>query len=383
MLNIPKRHRVEKDVIVRIQRHLTGKGSISVSVGSEVSPADIMGTSQVLSGFKIINIADVLGINPGESEKYLKRKVGERIFKGELLAEKTGTLLTGKKIITSPNDGILEHLNIETGELRITFTPKKVELPAGVFGIVDEIDKVKGKVVIKTQASIVYGIFGTGKIRDGILHMVGKRDQLIDKSFSTPSLDGKIIVGGSLVFKDTISSCISNGISGIITGGINAKDYKRMAGGRLVFPKKLETEIGISIVVTEGFGSISIGTDIYEVLSKANGRFATIDGNSGRIFLPSFDPDCLNKIKNTILPAISENPLFIYNKYQESLELEIGLHVRVVGNSYSGEQGKVVKIDKSETVLESGIRTYLITVETLRRKFQVPVANLEVIDYSF
>src|SRR3990167_5451365 len=202
MLYAPVRFRLEKDVIVRIQRHLLGKGVINVSVGSQVSPQDIIGTSQVLSGFRIINISENLGISPKDTENFLKRKVGERIYKGELLAEKVD-VLGRKKIVTSPNDGTLEHLNEETGDLRITFLSKKVELPAGVFGIVEDIDKIKGKVIIKTQASIVHGMFGTGRVRDGILHLVGKRDQLIDKSFSTPSLDGKIIVGGSLVFKDT------------------------------------------------------------------------------------------------------------------------------------------------------------------------------------
>lgn len=382
MLYAPVRLRVERDVIVRIRRHLLGKGAINVSIGSQVSPSDIIGTAQVLSGFRIINISQTLGISPKDTENFLKRKIGERIFKGELLAEKVD-VLGRKKIITSPNDGTLEHLNEETGDLRITFLSKKVELPAGVFGIVEDIDKIKGRVIIKTQASIVHGMFGTGRVRDGILHLVGKRDQLIDKSFSTPALEGKILVGGSLVFKDTISSCISNGVSGIITGGINSKEYKGMAGGRLVFPKKLETEIGISLVVCEGFGSISIGSDIYEVLSEANGKFTTIDGNSGKIFLPSFEANSLNKIKSTVLPPISQDPLYIYNKYQEQVELKKGSKVRVIGNTYAGEQGNVIAVDNSETVLASGIRAHLVTIETQRRKIQVPVANLEVIDYSF
>lgn len=382
MLSVPVRLRVEKDVIVRIQRRLLGKGVINVSKGSQVSPEDIIGTSQISAGFRIIKLAESLKVPVSQVEKYLKKKIGERIFKGELLAEISG-ILGKKKHITSPDDGILEYLNPSTGELRLTFLSKKADLPSGVFGVVELVDHIKGKVVIKTQATIVHGVFGTGRSRDGILHVVGRGDRLIDKTFTSREFHGKILVAGSLIFKDAISACISDGVSGIITGGISAGDYKGMAGGRLVFPKKLETDVGISIVACEGFGSISIGRDIYDVLSKANGGFATIDGNSGRIFLPSFDASCISKIKSTILPPIQSDVLLIYDKYQDQIPLKKGLKVRVIGNSYTGEQGTIVAIDKTETTLPSKIKTYMVTIETLRRKLQVPVANLEVIDYSF
>jgi len=57
----------------------------------------------------------------------------------------------------------------------------------------------------------------------------------------------------------------------------------------------------------------------------------------------------------------------------------VGMRVRVVGNSYLGEQGKVLAIDQAETLLPSGIKAFLLTLETATRKIKVPVANCEVI----
>lgn len=382
MLDIPVRVRVQRDSIVRIKRYILGKGIISVSKGAHVSPEDVLGTSQISAGFRVIDLATSLNVPVKEVGKYLKKKLGDRIFKGELLAQAIG-ILGKKKNITAPEDSILEYLNPSTGELKLTFFSKKVDLPSGVFGIVEEVDFLKGRVVIKTQATIIHGMFGTGRQRDGILHIVGRRDRLMDKSIASHEFHGKILVAGSLIFKDAISACISDGVAGIITGGINARDYKGMAGGRLIFPKKLETDVGISIVVCEGFGFIPIGVDIFDILSLSNGGFAIIDGNSGRIILPTFNANCMNKIKSTVLPPIQENASLIYDKYQDNIAIKKGLKVRIIGNSYTGEQGVVVAIDKAETVLQSKIKTHMVTVETLRRKLQVPVANLEVIDYSF
>lgn len=377
---IPVRLRVEKDVIVRISRVLPGKGNITAFVNQEVRPSDIIGTSNISSGFRILNLATFLDVVPKEVEKYLKREVGQRIYKGELLAYKPGGIFGGKKTVVAPTDGILDYLNPETGEMKMTLLPKKIELPSGVFGIVEKVDSQKGVITIIAQVSRVHGMLGTGKLRDGTLELLGKRDQLVVKSMITPSSEGRIIVGGSLVYKDGISTAVSCGINGIITGGINAKDYKSMAGGRLIFPKKLENDIGISIVVCEGFGSIPIGEDIYEILSPYHNRYVSIDGNRAVVELPSFEESSLLRVRATKLAPV----LVDVNLDEEGSrvsEIKVGLKCRVVGNSYPGEQGKVIAIDVSPTLLSSGIASFLATIETKRRKIKIPVVNLEVIDY--
>lgn len=376
----PRRVRIEKNVIVRINRVLSGKGTISVSVNQEVKPSDIIGTSNVSAGFRILNLASLLAVNPKDVAKYLKRNLGQRIYKGELLAYKPGGIFGGEKTIIAPTDGLLDYLNPQSGEMKMTMFPKKSNLPAGVFGIVESVDEERGKVTIIAQSSRIHGMFGSGKLRDGILEILGKRESLIVRSFISPKSEGHILVGGSLVYKDAVSDSISCGITGIITGGINAKDYRSMAGGRIAFPKKLENDIGISVVVTEGFGSIPIGLDIYEILSQYNNRFVSIDGNKGIIDLPSYDESSMNRARSTKIPPIPDGGVNL-EQASQVVELQPGAYVRVVGNSYSGEQGKIIMIDDSPTLLLSKISSYLATIETKRRKIKVPVVNLEKIDY--
>ncbi|MBI2338557.1 hypothetical protein HYU95_05235 [Candidatus Daviesbacteria bacterium] len=372
--------RVEKNVITRVKRILRGgKGRFNVKAGQEVGPADIIGNAEISSGFRILNLSSLLSVSPKDAGKYLKREIGQRIYKGELLAFKKEWFFAGKKVITAPTDGVLDSLDNQTGELRISFLPKKADLPAGVFGVVEVVDQERGQVVIRTEVSRVHGMFGSGRSRDGFLHILGKKDDLISRTFLKGGYEGQVLVGGSLIYKDAISVAISAGASGIITGGINASDYRGMSGP-LVFPRKLENDIGISIVVCEGFGLVPIGGDIFELLSEYEGKFVFIDGNKALINLPSYSSSSIIRVRSTRLPELQNNELPEETKYTERLaELEIGMKVRIVGSSYLGEQGKLVAIDNTQTLLPSKIKACLVTVETKRRKIQVPVANLQII----
>lgn len=374
------RVRVVKDVISRIHRSLKGKGQIFVSENQEVTPDEIIGEALIASGFRTLNLSSLLSVAPHEVEKYLVRKLGQKIYKDELLAFKKGGLFWGKKVVVAPTDGTLDFLNPQTGELRMSFLPKKEKLPAGMYGFVEHIDNIRGVVIIRAQVSKVYGMFGSGKLRDGILQFLGKREDLVGRDMIKANFKDHILVSGSLIFKDAISAAISAGVEGLISGGINAKDFRGMAGGRLVFPRKLDNDIGISIVVCEGFGSIPIGGDIYQILSEYEGKFVSVDGNRGLINLPSFESSSIIRVKNTKLPALKISVLDILESSE--VELESGMLVRVVGNSFSGEQGRLIGLDQSETLLPSDIKTCLATIETRRRKIKIPVANIEAIDYS-
>jgi len=115
--------RVEKDIITRVKRTLAGKGLLLVAVGQEVTPDELLGSAEVSAGFRIMNLSSLLSVSPADVEKYLARKLGQKIYKGELLASKTNWLFPGKKIITSPTDGVLDFLpeNFQAWKKQDTF----------------------------------------------------------------------------------------------------------------------------------------------------------------------------------------------------------------------------------------------------------------------
>lgn len=371
------RLRVERDVITKVQRSLKGEGKIYVSEGREVSPEDIIGNAEFLTGYRTLNLSDLLSVKSSDVTKYIKRNVGQKIYKGELLAYKKGGLFSREKVITSPTDGILDFVNNLTGEVRLSLFPKKIELAAGVYGVVEKVDEKLGSCLIRAQVTRVYGIFGTGKIREGTLQLLTDRYGVISKSQILPRFDEHIIAGGSLSSKDILHKAISAGINGIIIGGINATDYKAVGGGKLLIQPKLEYDSGLSLVICEGFGAIGLGEDIYDIFKEYDGRFVSVDGNASVISLPSYLSSSMMRVRKTRLTENKEDS-FPENKFNVS-EIYEGLRVRIIGSSFTGEQGRVIALDKTETLMPSQIRSYMVTIETKRRKIQIPYKNLEII----
>lgn len=375
-LVVDSRLRIEKDIIIKVQRMLQGQGKIFVNVGREVSPEEIIGTSELFSGFRILNLASALSVKPSEVTKYMKINVGQRIYKDELLAFKKGGFFSPQKVITSPTDGILDFVNTLTGEIRLSRLPKKIELAAGVYGIVEKVDTNLGVIIIRAQVSKIHGVMGTGRIREGTLKILTKRDGVISKQMIQSGYEGYVLVGGSLSSNDVLRETISSGVNGIIVGGINASDFKTVVGN-LSVSRKLEYDTGISLVICEGFGAIGLGEDIMKILQEYDGRFVSVEGDNAAISLPSFSSSSMIRVRNTQLPQTGEEKSVGSQKIQR--EIYEGVRVRIVGSSFTGEQGKVLSVDKTESLMASGIKSYMVTIETKRRKIQVSYKNIEII----
>ncbi len=132
----------------------------------------------------------------------------------------------------------------------------------------------------------------------------------------------------------------------------------------------------MSVVVSVGFGSMPIGPDIYSTIKNHHGKFGFINGNSNRLLLPSTDLDSIITLRKIKL---------LVNKEPEGFskvivkDIVVGDQVRIVWPPFAGSQGTVVGIDKSSTLLPSGVSTYLVTIETSSRKLKVPYLNVEIV----
>lgn len=367
------RHRIIVNKVKLVKRVLPGKGVIMILKNEEVKPEDVLGKYTFSPGFSVVKLAQKLKVSPKEAARYLQRPIGSSIFKGELLALKQGLL--GKTEVLAPTDGVLEEYNTQTGELRLKFLAKETKLVSGVYGIVESVDKEKGEVVIKTLVTEIFGIMGSGNERSGQLNILSKPGTLVQPSQITPDMSKHIVVAGSAIYGETLRKATGYGVSGIISGGINAGDFRALAG--TVDPRKrVGNDVGISVLVTEGFGLIPIGDDIFKILSQYDQKFVFMKGNTSSIYLPSLNPDSILSLRKVALPQ-SKSPEV--SPELNLAEVSLGQKVRVIWPPFMGAQGVVIAIDKTVTVLESGISTVLITIDTPYKKLKVPFANLEII----
>lgn len=363
---------------MHLKRHIPGgkAGAIRVHSGQEVFPEDILAEGLVFGGFRMVHLAHELDVSPNSAASYLARSIGQKIYQGEVLAVRKILGGLSKKVIVSPVDGILDYYDETKGELRIKLLPHVVKLVSGVFGVVDKVEVDSGVILIKSLVDLVYGVFGSGKERDGILRVIDAPETLVSSKQISVPMSSEILVGGGLVFLDALEKAISMQVAGIITGGINAKDFRAMSGGKWSFHNKSWSDVGLSLVVTEGFGSIPMGNDIFSCLSRYDGRFVIIDGNRSRLILPNSQQNSIIYTRKVALPNE------YYADSQPDLEISTmvsGSKVRLITEPYVGVQGVVSEIDRTATQLPSGVTTFLVTVDTPFRKIRVPYLNLEII----
>lgn len=376
-LFVNARIRTCKEKVLHIRKQLpVSLGRVNVVVGQEVTPGDILGEGQTQVGFRTIHLTSELGVGPKQAASYLKRKLGQTIFQGELLAERKDLFGLRKKLLISPVDGVVDFIDEEHGNLRLKLIPKPMKVLSGVYGVIDVIDKGNGDIIIRTLAGVVYGILGSGREREGILRVIGSAGDLISTKQISEVMRGQIIAGGGLIFPEALQKAASCGVAGVISGGINAGDFKAMAGEVIKSSHKW-SDVGLTLMVTEGFGSVPIGEDAFSILQCHNGKYAFLDGNNNRLILPINDQSSMICIRKTRLPVSAYDESWLN---MEAVGLKAGMVVRVVYGSAMGFQGKVETIDKSLTELPSGIKSYMVGVLGKRQKMRIPYQNLEVIN---
>lgn len=366
------RPRVVSNSCVRVTRKIKGSGTLSIAKNQEVSPHDILGSSLINPGFTVINLSKELKLSPEQAIKTLQKNANVPIYKGELLAKKKS--LFGSQAILSPTDCMIESVNHSTGELTLKLLPKQIPLLSGVFGIVDEINTLTGEVYIKTMATQIVGVFGSGRERGGFLRIIGSPSALINTPQLSPSMKGDILITGGLVFGDALKKAMEYQIDGLLSGGLNMDDYLSITGS-LFEEHKSHTDIGMSVIATEGFGPLSIGSDIYQVVQKYEGKYVFINGFSSRLTLPDSSADAILKARKIALPPVSGNL-----KYVPEVQLQPlvpGRKVRLIWPPFAATQGTVISIDGSSTLLPSGVSAVCALVELPNKKIKVPITNLE------
>ncbi len=367
------RPRIVPNIVTHVSRHLNGQGNLTAKAGQEVAPDTILGQALVSAGFFTINLAKALGVSNEGADQYLQRKIGANIYKGELLAMKK--TIFGERLLTAPTDGIIEDYSQDKGVLRIKYFPENEHLTAGIYGIIDQVSAEKNEVLIRTLATEIYGVAGIGIEHQGFLRITGAPGSLFNASSVKQSSYQQILVVGALIYGQAFEQLIRLGTAGVVTGGINASDFKSMSGSYDPNEQQYSRPM-ISILVTEGFGSMPIGDDIFDLLKMHDGRFAFISGARKRILLPSPDSDSIMSVRKVVLPV---NQWLDLTQELNFTGLGVGMKVRIIWPPFAGWQGNVISIDSSLTTLPSGISTFLVAVETKNHKVRVPFTNLEII----
>jgi hypothetical protein len=347
--------------MARVERRLPHPGKILVRVGQRVEP-DVPIASCFVPGVpQLINLSRALAIAPARISRAMRLEVGNKVEQGEVLA-RTGRF--GGRVCMAPINGEIMAIDSQTGY--VTIVPDRVEfkLMANVRGIVMEEFPHEG-VQIETPAAQVFGVFGFGQERPGVLRLLvtDPSEPILPELIDARSAYA-IVIGGSGITAAALRRAAQSDVRGVIVGGIDEAELRAFLGWAGVDAWKASTRTwqlpaiqpgqdqGLTLVVTEGFGNRPMSSPLFELLASHDRQEAFIEGAT-RLHSPLVRP-------RVVIPLSSRTPGLQVEPPRPALRA--GAIVRLLDDQHLGQTGHVRAIPSIVRRLPSRVRTNVVEV---------------------
>lgn len=365
-LHVSKRTRLRK------RRILPLPGEVLAEKGQSVTAESVVARAKLPGDVVLINAVNQLGCTPGELAGYLTKHEGDAVDEGELLGETRPWIKLLRSQLTAPAEGTLESISQITGQIVLRKPPKPIDLAAYVDGRVVEVFPKEG-VEIEVDATFVQGIFGVGGEATGTLVVaVGSPEEDLTPERVTADLAGKIVVAGAFASAELLKQCIDVGVRGLIVGGFHDRDLRALLGYDLGVAITGTEQVGMTLIMTEGFGRIPMAGRTFELLKSRERQKASINGAT-QIRAGVLRPE--------IIVAWHEERSTQSEPRAPASGLRPGSAVRIIREPLFGRIGKVVALpqEPGEIATEAKVRVAEIALDDGTQTL-VPRANLEMIE---
>jgi len=357
---------------LRKKRLLPIPGKVLVELDKQVEALDVVAQTQLPGKVFSVNVANRLAVGPEEVQGFMLKKEGDSVKKGEIIAENKPLLKWFKTSVESPVDGTIETVSAVTGQVLLREPPKVLPIRAYVKGQVVEVTPNFG-VTVESEGTFIQGIFGIGGETNGEIDVVAASpDEDLAPEALNAAHKGKIVIGGRHVSLAAIKRAVELGVHAIVAGGIHDRDLRQLLGYDIGVAVTGTEQIGITLVVTEGFGMIPMAEYTFKLLSSRNGEKASVSGAT-QIRAGVMRPEI-------IVPGYPKN-VTTCKKEDGRGWIEPGDPVRIIREPHFGVIGTVKSLPPELTKVgsESHVRVLEVDLpggETL----VIPRANIEVLE---
>lgn len=363
--------RVTSRTIIRKTRRLPLPGDVVVTVGDPVTPDTIVARTYLPGAVHNVNVANLLGVPPSDVKGYMLKTLGQSVTTGEELARSKGMFGLFKSVAKSPITGTIELVSDVTGQVLVREPPVPVQVDAYVEGTVVEVLPGEG-VVVETRGAFVQGIFGIGGELFAPLMIVADPEAVITDTMIDAQCAGKIVCGGALVTLDALRKLQQVGGAGIVVGGGHYHDIGKLLGYQLGVAITGGEDIGLTVILTEGFGRMQMADRTFHLLQSFQGWRASVSGATQiragvirpEVIIPS-EPDDRTETRADV-------PM---------QGLVVGSPVRVIREPHFGRLGTVVDLPPQPHTLptEADVRVLEVQLDSGERVI-VPRANVELVE---
>jgi len=359
--------------MLRRHRLLPLEGKVLVEPGQLVQADTVVAEAELPGRVQPVNVAGVLGVRPQEVRDYMLRREGDPVTKDGLLAETQPLVRWFKATCPSPVDGIVESISEVTGQVMVREPPQKVQLPAYLAGRVVEVLPRQGA-VIETTAAFVQGIFGIGGECSGRLKVLAPSPHdVVEPESLDSTCRNCIIVVGSLVSASLVEAARGLEAAAIVAGGMPAQQLSRILGYEIGVAVTGSERIGLSIVLTEGFGRLPMARRTFELLQSLDGLPASANGAT-QIRAGVLRPEI-------VVPLPGGGPAAAETAPSAQADgLLVGDQVRIIRQPHFGVLGEVAELVPDLTLIETEAKVRALRVKTESGDVvTVPRANVEII----
>ena len=352
-------------------------GEALPQVGDVVRADQVVARTQLPGKVYPVNVANQLGVDAGQLVSCMKKQVGDAVEEGELIAKSAGIFGLFSSEATAMVSGTIQSISAVTGQVIVQAHPIPVEIDAYINGTVVEVHPGEG-CVVQAAATLVQGIFGLGGEVQAELIMAAERpDQVLDAADLGPHLAGHILVGGAFITLAALRRAVELGVAGIVTGGFDYDDIKELLGYEVGVAITGGEKLGLTLIVTEGFGHIPMAPATFDLLRKKAGQRASINGAT-QIRAGVIRPEVVVTFDDEAVPAERVAP-------PEPQGIQQGDTVRGTRTPWFGRIGTVVGLPVEPTVLDTESKARVMEIAFSEADGStvtavVPRSNVETIE---
>jgi hypothetical protein len=376
---------VTERTVLRRRRLLPIPGSVLVQTGDRVQADQIVARAELPGPVHAVNVANLLGVAPDEIRDYLTAREGAAVRKDDVIAENKPFIKWLKTEVRAPVTGRIESVSTVTGQVLLREPPRLLELRGYVDGDVVEIQPRQG-VTVETDCTLVQGIFGIGGETWGELIMVaGSPDATVTAVHLQPAMKGKIGVCGAFLGAEVMQRAGELGLAGLVVGGIHDRDLREVLGydlgvaitGTECIRIHGERRVPLTVVLTEGFGTIPMAAETFDLLARHAGQNTSLSGAT-QIRAGVIRPELL------IPRPPGAGATMAYDVVATAAEktgIRIGEQARIIRDPLFGKIGQVTALpaDLREIETESRVRVLEVTFPDGAQAV-IPRANVEIIE---
>jgi hypothetical protein len=360
----------------RARRILPIAGEVTVKAGDRVAADTVVAQTFMEGDAFPMKVAAALGAQPKDLPGLMLKKVGDAVRKDEPIARSKGIFGMMRTEARSTADGVIESVGDSTGMVMVRGPKVPIEVRAYVAGTVVEVLAGEGAVV-EAAAALVQGIFGIGgEVHGPVAMACAGPDEELDADDVTPAMRGCVVVGGARMTAAAIARAREVGAAAVVSGGIDDQDLRDFLGHDIGVAVTGSERMGITLIVTEGFGSIAMAARTFALLASHAGRTASVNGAT-QIRAGVMRPEIVVPLDAA---AAGTGPAVAAGGATAGV-LEVGTPVRVIRDPHFGVLGTVAALPEQPAVLGSGSKARVLEVAVAGGgRITVPRANVELIE---